>query len=335
MESVVRMRKIDQKTIDNVLNNNADREDARSVAQWFSTPEGSVCMLENIDKDIHEIETESLALVEDEVNWKMYLRVKKQMSRTKIRRLVYWSAAALIPLFLWLGTVIFLNDRVSLFTSSEYEEIYVPKGEHLQVVLQDGTKIYLNSDSRIQYPKKFGLFERNIKLTGEAYFDVIKESKRKFVVELNGVNVEVLGTSFDVRAYPENRNVYVQLDEGKVIFKEVLTSKYTTMSPGDLVVYDRNKGSFTMAQEDITMQLTDWKQNQIVLDAAPLEEVINILSRSYDMKFIIKDEAAKKYQYTLTTNKINLREILWDLEFVSPVHFVEKDGVIEVFVNRK
>ena len=108
----------------------------------------------------------------------------------------WWAAAVLIPFIFLCGSVWFLADKVGLFSETEYAELVVPCGEQMRVVLQDGTIVQLNSDTRLKYPKKFGIFNRTVELWGEGYFEVAKEKNRPFVVDLGDINVKVTGTKF-------------------------------------------------------------------------------------------------------------------------------------------
>lgn len=127
----------------------------------------------------------------------------------------------MIP-FLFLSISLwFLADRTGVFSATEYAELKVPCGEQVQVVLQDGTVIQLNSDTRLRYPRKFGLFSRSVELWEEGFFVVAKDKKRPFIVDLKGVEVKVTGTKFNVKAYPSEPNVWVTLEEGGVLLKDI------------------------------------------------------------------------------------------------------------------
>lgn len=145
------------------------------------------------------------------------------------------------------GLVVQLDKRVDLFGGSGYEEIYVAKGERLQMMFQDGTRVYINSDSRLKYPKKFALSSREVYLEGEAYFVVSKNPARPFIVNLNGPAIHVLGTSFDVNAYPDNKNITVCLDEGHINLMLPSDKKYP-VRPGERLVYNRDDDRCTIPE---------------------------------------------------------------------------------------
>lgn len=195
-----------EKQIQEVLAGTSTPEVARIVAAWFATDEGAAYLAKSMDRDAVQIKQgfEELYVNHEIPSEEMFARIRRNIRQKRIRRITFRVAAVLIPFVLLIGLFVQVNTRVDLLGDSGYEEIYVPKGERLQMMFQDGTRAYINSDSRLKYPKKFALSSREVYLEGEAYFVVSKNSHRPFIVNLNGPAVHVLGTSFDVQAYPEN-----------------------------------------------------------------------------------------------------------------------------------
>ena len=172
------------KQIADVLAGLASAEEAKRVAQWFATDAGSAYLSEAFDLDMKSIRPgdEDLYVPHAIPSEEVWRRIKKQIRRYRVRRMLFRVAAVVLPFVLLLGLYYQVDSRVELFGDTGYEEIYVPKGERLQMMFQDGTKVYLNSDTRLRYPKKFGLDSREVELSGEAYFVVSKNEKRPFMV---------------------------------------------------------------------------------------------------------------------------------------------------------
>jgi ferric-dicitrate binding protein FerR (iron transport regulator) len=226
----------------------------------------------------------------------------------------------------------FVGYQNGLLADTNMEEIYVPKGERLQLILQDGTRVFINSDSRLRYPKVFQLFKRNVELTGEAYFEVNKESLRPFTVQLEKIDVKVLGTKFDIRSYTNEQKITVALDEGKVAMKD-LVGKELTLKPGNVVVYDKKSATFSRTSTEIGT-ITSWKENYLQFENASLSELLFTLERQYNVKFMTSDTVAKGVRFNFSSKKVNLREVLWDLEKISKVKFREtKNGNYEVITR--
>ena len=265
---------------------------------------------------------------------KMYHQIQKNISRKQIKRTCFRVAAILIPVIFLIGLYLQINSRVDLFGTTEYEEIRVAKGERIQMMFQDGTRVYINSDSWLKYPKKFGLSKREVFLVGEAYFVVAKNKKRPFIVNLNGPSVHVLGTSFDVQAYPENKDIVICLDEGHVNLTLSSAKEYPLL-PGEKLIYNKESDQCRIIKNDHSKQVSMWKDNVISFKDTPLTEVVKVLNRWYNVNFKIEDEQASKYVYTLTSDNTILEKVLQDLEKIAPVKFEYDEVRKEVTVRMK
>ncbi|WP_455671013.1 FecR family protein [Phocaeicola faecalis] len=326
--------KIDDAVIDKVLNNKASAEDARQVSEWFATEEGHDYLSKRMDGEM-------LSLTEGEVeNWVPHAIPEEKMKQRflqqiKLRRRVnsyrrWWAAAVLIPFIFLCGSVCFLADKVGLFSETEYAELVVPCGEQMRVVLQDGTIVQLNSDTRLKYPKKFGIFTRTVELWGEGYFEVAKEKDRPFVVDLGDINVKVTGTKFNVKAYTAESNLWVTLDEGGVLLKDTKGKEYP-LHPGESAEYNRRSGVCQISRPENMEQITSWRSKGLNFYLTPLKEIVKVLERQYDVHFIVPDSSLLDHRFTLSTNKVNVVDVLNDLEAVSHISFNETGkGIFEI-----
>lgn len=326
--------KIDDAVIDKVLNNKASAEDARQVSEWFATEEGHDYLSKRMDGEM-------LSLTEGEVeNWVPHAIPEEKMKQRflqqiKPRRRVnsyrrWWAAAVLIPFIFLCGSVCFLADKVGLFSETEYAELVVPCGEQMCVVLQDGTIVQLNSDTRLKYPKKFGIFTRTVELWGEGYFEVAKEKDRPFVVDLGDINVKVTGTKFNVKAYTAESNLWVTLDEGGVLLKDTKGKEYP-LHPGESAEYNRRSGVCQISRPENMEQITSWRSKGLNFYLTPLKEIVKVLERQYDVHFIVPDSSLLDHRFTLSTNKVNVVDVLNDLEAVSHISFNEtEEGVFKI-----
>ena len=311
-----------EKQIQEVLAGTSTPEVARIVAAWFATDEGAAYLAKSMDRDAVQIKQgfEELYVNHEIPSEEMFARIRRNIRQKRIRRITFRVAAVLIPFVLLIGLFVQVNTRVDLLGDSGYEEIYVPKGERLQMMFQDGTRAYVNSDSRLKYPKKFALSSREVYLEGEAYFVVSKNSHRPFIVNLNGPAVHVLGTSFDVQAYPENKDITVCLDEGRVNLT---------------LVYNKESERCTITRHADIHLSSLWKKNVIAFKDAPLSEVIKVLNRWYDVDFKIEDQSAWDVYFTITSENTLLEKVLGDLEKIAPLRFEYKEAEKEVIVTRK
>lgn len=322
--------------IEKVLAGLATPEEAREVAKWFATDEGSAYISNNFDADINSIPLEDADLLIDHSvpSEKMFQKINARIRSKLIRRWTFRAAAVLLPLVLILGLYLHLNTRVDIFGAGEYAEIYVPKGERMQMMFQDGTKVYINSDSYMRYPRKFGISERTVELKGEACFVVAKNKNRPFVVNLNGPSIRVLGTSFNVEAYPENDDIKVNLDEGRINLK-LLSDVEVPVSPGECVVYNKNTKSYRVNRNTDTGASSVWKSNVISFKDTPLDEVFSRLSRWYNVDFEVEDDIPSDLHITLVSRHTLIEKVLEDLAKISPLSFRYDEQSAKVYVSLK
>lgn len=312
---------MDPKIIDKVLSKTASPEEARQVAAWFATDEGQGYFSQRYDRESfllnekiisewadHEIPTDRM-----KIRFISQLKMRVRTFRFK------FAAAVIVPFLLLAGAFTFVANRSGVFSSEDYAEIVVPYGEQLRVVLQDGTIVQLNSGSKLQYPKSFSLFSRNVKLSGEGYFHVAKEIARPFTVNLNEVNVQVTGTKFNAKAYPEDKKLTVYLEEGKVNITD--KNNVYPLKVGEGAEYDRSSGICKISSVEDMSLYTAWRTKSLNFYRTPLKEILKTLERQYEVQFAVNDTSILNYRFSISTSRININEILVDLERVSKIKF--------------
>jgi transmembrane sensor len=167
------------------------------------------------------------------------------------------------------------------------QEIFVPKGQVNQVFLADGTRIWINSETRLIAPSVFDTKERVVKLSGEAFFEVAKDIKRPFRVEVNGQQIEVLGTSFNVRAYANSDEIETTLENGSI---RLYTGKQNTiLKPGEQSLFDKKSNNILISKVD-PANFSSWKDGRYEFHNKDLIEVFKVVERWYDVE-ITADEA--------------------------------------------
>lgn len=174
-----------------------------------------------------------------------------------------------------------------------YNELEVPRGGECQVVLDDGTKVWLNADSRLTYPVAFSAKERKVVLTGEAYFEVKKDTV-PFVVSTETGEIRVLGTSFGTSVY-EGEISYTTLVSGKVNFI-AKDGKSEMLSPGEQVRVFAS-GQIEKRTVDVG-EYVGWRHGLFIFKNKPLPEIMTMLERWYDVKVILQDENLKQLKFT-------------------------------------
>lgn len=321
------MNKIEDEKIGRVLAGKAGRSKAGSLARWLATDEGQSYLSERMDAEFFNgegnIEEKEAC---EESGKKVFRRLQKQISRKRYTRVVLKITAMVTPVAAVVALLLYLNTQVSLFEPPAYQDIYVPKGEQMQVAFQDGTRVYLYPGSHLRYPVKFSLAERRVTLDGEAYFEVSKNPHRPFMVELDKASVKVTGTSFHVQAYAYRPDITVGLDEGKVDLLYGHRQSYS-LNPGESLTYNKEKESCMLWQYEGENALTRWREQEIVFRNTPLQEVLDELDLHYGIPFCVEDTAAYRYSYTLSMKKPSLEEVINTLEVISSVRFEEGDTI--------
>ena len=172
-----------------------------------------------------------------------------------------------------------------------YNKLEIPRGGEFCLTLSDGTRVWLNSETSIQYPVAFGAKERRVFVQGEAYFEVAKDAKKPFTVQFMSSSVTVVGTSFNIRAYPEEKRSQTTLAEGSVRIYSPGSSML--LKPGEQAEVSALSGEM-VKQEVEVKNFTSWKDGRFVFEQQSLEDIMRTLERWYDIRVIFKDEGAKR-----------------------------------------
>ena len=331
--------KLNIELIERVLDEKATPEEAKMVTEWFSKEEGQEFLSRYITDELEGMtEEKALSWVDHSIpEQRMKERFLNQMkcSKKKMLRRNLLLVAVLVP-FLFLGIfVTFLAGRAGIFTETEYAEISVPFGERMKVVLQDGTAVLLNSGTKLRYPQKFSLFKRKVELSGEGYFEVAKMRTAPFIIDLKGVSVEVTGTKFNVKSYADDGKVWVALEEGGVKLRDSKRLEYSLV-PGEQIEYERVSGKCKVERMKSFESIVAWRDNSLSFYLTPLNHILTVLERQYDVRFVVKDSVLLNSRFTLSTAKVNVADILKDLETVSYITFNEvEEGIYEVTSKKK
>ncbi len=212
----------------------------------------------------------------------------------------------------------FLLGCVSLYLTSQdkpskfsglYNSIEVPKGQRTQVTLYDGTKVWINSGTKFKYPVAFSKDTRDVYVEGEAYFDVAKDKKHPFIVNAGQLKIKVLGTRFNVCAYPKDGKSFTTLEEGSINAINTQNGEQLTLSPGEQITF--NPSTNKLQYQKVNTELyTSWKENLLRFDDATFEELIIKMERWYGINITIDPSVDRKERYTMTIKTESLREML-------------------------
>lgn len=217
------------------------------------------------------------------------------------------------------NSVVYLSN-ISKSKVMTYNELRIPRGGEYQLVLSDGTKVWLNSESELRYPTNFTSKTREVYLVGEAFFDVSHDKNKPFIVHSGDMNVKVLGTRFNLRNY-EEENAVTTLVQGKVLVENI-KKQSCILIPGQQAMF-KNEG---IVKNDVDTDLyTSWIEGKFTFKNADMYSLSQQISRWYNVEIFFKNESAKNVRFTGTINKDKPLDYLIGLiESVSNVRFSVK-----------
>jgi ferric-dicitrate binding protein FerR (iron transport regulator) len=271
------------------------------------------------------------------------------------------AAISLIAAIALAGFFLFYSDKQSSqkdaaeFTAKN--EISTKSGSKTSLVLPDGTKVWLNASSELTYGKNYGTKLREVTLSGEAYFDVVKNREKPFVIHTAKMDVKVLGTAFNVKCYPGEKTTETSLVRGsiEVTLKDRLekimlkpneklvinnqddsTEKNTTSLVKKVVAAKAEKPIITLTHltllpADNTIIETAWVQNRLLFSSETFEEVVLKMERWYNVKIFIVDESLKEERLTGNFEKETIVDALNALKLTTKFNYILKNNTINIY----
>ncbi len=301
---------------------------------WISSAGNSnpynVSKEENWDKITNRISTKN-------VTWKFtFLRI----------------AAVFVLAFIFGSfTTWFIWNGFSTKSDIAYHEINVPLGSQSEITLPDGSKVWLNSGSKLRYPGIFVSDSRMVELEGEAFFDVITDKSKPFVVDAQGVLIKALGTQFNVKAYEDEDIVRTTLIEGVVTIKyEKYNQNEIYLKPNQIASIQKNGKDINLSELEesgdnetiiasneglVLKKLKDpspvvsWKEEEWIIKNQSFEDLAKNLERRYDVSIDFKDMDLKKFRFTGTIKDESLEQVLEVIRLTTPLEYSVNGKVVE------
>jgi transmembrane sensor len=280
---------------------------------------------------------------------------KSWLSRTKR----VWLAAASIVIIFFAGWL-FKRSQSSLKEETKQETLEARKGSRSRSLLLDGTTVWLNAGSKLYYENDFSGATREVRLEGEAFFDVVKQPEHPFIVHTSGIDIKVLGTAFNVKSYPEDKTVETTLYRGSVkVFRETETeAKAIQLKPNEKLILAKQAAispvevskevkqstakeilpaSFTIAHIDSTKKEnerfeTAWLYSRLEFRGDGFEELARKLERWYNVTVVFTNEKVKQLSFNGSFEKENVEQAFAALKAANPL-FNYKIKNHEIFVG--
>ncbi|MDH7447382.1 FecR family protein [Aquimarina sp. 2201CG14-23] len=193
-----------------------------------------------------------------------------------------------------------------------FNKIKIPYGKRFKLQLSDGSVIHLNSGSSLKYPTTFNATDnRIVSLKGEAFFDITKDPHRPFLVETNDINVEVLGTRFNVSSYLEDKEIKTTLQEGSVkVYTQKTKKEPIILIPDEQSSWDKNTKKLTKTEVDADIY-TSWMKGELVFKDHNFEQIIAKLQRHYDIQIINTNKTLNNEKFTASFNNETIERVLF------------------------
>lgn len=309
------------KKITAYLNGELSDKEADEVINWYNQSDeskkeldhleiiwnlgGRLNLMEKIDKQKAKSIINS-RIEPSKSSWKLYLKYFQKV-----------AAILILPVFLLSAWLLFFQQEKKGLTKQEFVAAY---GIRSTLTLPDGSKVWLNSGSKLKYGEDFNQNHRTVYLTGEAFFNVTSNKAKPFDVVTEHFTVRAVGTEFNVFAYGGNE-FETSLEKGSVqLFKSIQTGKelLLEMKPGQRVLYEQ--GQVTISEGDVT-RFSAWREGKLIFKNTSMQEAIPKLERWFNVDIKLKDSELMKYQFTAIFKNETIQQALEMLSFSSPIQY--------------
>lgn len=317
------------------IQNRANKEEVRRLSAWIKNNQEISLWLEQ------QIMASS-SIIDSEVRMRMLRNIETAISsenksddqkQSRIRfQLNKWMRVAamfILPL-LTAGGVYFYMSRES---SSAPLVIAVERGQKANITLPDGSKVWLNSQSKLTYSANFNIKKRELQLDGEAYFEVAHNPNKPFIVQSNDISVEALGTAFGMKAYNEDKLISSILMRGKV--RVTTPDGEAILMPNDRIMYDKTTRKKVKNAVTNATDFTGWIHNELRFENESLGDIAKTIQRIYNVDIVFATVKLKNQRYTGTINNNSLESVLNIISLTSPVLFQINNQQVTLSENPK
>jgi len=296
--------------VNKYLTKTLSEEETLLLLNWINQSKENETFLHNL-KDLYEVVSweKNFADAKTEDGWNELMKhISKQKNEKSARKTRWlntgnWYKYAAVFVIGIISTALISMVYTKMYTplkTPTFTEMVTEKGEKSKLMLPDGTEVWLNSASSIRYSSDYGSGNRNIEMTGEAYFHVKKNAQLPFLVEADGFHVQALGTKFVVSSYESDKELFAVLVEGKISFEDEKTLEKHILAPKQKITFTKETKQTKITNEVSTDYYINWKNGEIRFEDQTFEEIATKLERSFNMKIVFQNQKIKKTIYTGT-----------------------------------
>lgn len=301
-------------------------EDNEKLMHWADNPECQA-VLEDLKVLWHKIQTSARDYTPDKDYYWKELSVRMNRSGQSVKKmsvkksisfqsLYRFAVAACIVLVVSMGLSYYWGANTEKMLGEE--QVYTCINGKSKVSLPDGTNVWLHDNTTLTCGQDFQERNRLVRISGEAYFEVAKDEKKAFIVEIEGMRVVVHGTKFNVDAPANVAESRVSLVEGSVSLETPAENLF--LRPGEIAVYDIKNRKLDIADGDVAFEML-WANDKVTLSDKSLGDVCRILSQWYGVEINVEDGLKDKYKYTFTLRHEPLEEIIRLMSRINPISY--------------
>ncbi len=320
------MKSLDDQIIEKYLAGSCSESEVEQILEWLEESPSNEKELFNLKLISAEYNFAQFSN-ENEMSraYKELLRInqyKKELEQKITRRIMMkftsYAASILLVIGLSIGSYWYFkthrNEELITVSTVENEAVNY-------IVLEDDTRVWLFENSKIEYPKKFSKDSRNVKIEGKVYFEVAKDKKRPFLIDVDGYRAEALGTAFEITGYKGQKTFEVILTEGLVRILDKDSQQLTMVHPGEQVEVNIKNGEFNTNKVDAEMY-TSWRNGVLEFDGLTFPEIIKVIERYYNVKIVLdKPETMTQRLVGSLSLKKDISSMMKAIELVVPIKY--------------
>lgn len=321
------------KTLDRFLQGQGSGQEEQNLFEWFRTSDAKEELFSSYDERLEKASDE----LDNDIQLRMFdniqLKIKEADQARQIRKLSFryriaQVAAACILVCFGLSFY-FLHGRPEI--SSEDLIVKVDRGQKASMELPDGTLVWLNSDTKMKYNNAYNHKDRIIRLDGEAYFEVAKDRNKPFIVQVNDLEIEALGTAFNVKAYAADDHITTTLIEGSVAVTS--DTDRILLIPNENIAYNRHTHESVKTTLYNTDLISAWRSGRITFTGETLGEAAVMLERLYNLRIIFETEDVKEYTFFGTIKNNSLSNVFEIMSLTVPITYEIADSSVIISKN--
>lgn len=359
------------------LSNEIKPEEQLQFDQWLNDSEHNREELNRIHKytayleaniAMQEVDIEKARILTDFKIWKNSIREEQENERLdkKIKTLNAYRIAAVLVLLIANAFVLIYMFPPKI--SSGFTEVISPLGSRTQLKLADGTQVWLNAGSTLRYANNFSKENRAVQIEGEAFFDVTHDSLHPFIVNASSINLTVLGTTFNIRAYHDENTIETTLVQGKVEIEKTNHAKgekKIVLKPNEKATFSKTENKLFVStltappekadtkktrpeakdiatlpskakKQETSIEIENtiaWKEGYLVFDNNSFSDIMVTLSRRYNVHFTYQNSNVLNYRFTGKFKETTLEQVLQAIMLTSPLEAVIKDNQVSIKEN--